>query len=105
MFSRISWKDLSVSILHINTIYSRKIMIPARSVVNLHGRIEFFGNVGNKYLILVSFSLYYYILFIFNVIIILLIVIILYLMYNHIIITLYFRFAHRLESGKACLLR
>lgn len=95
MFSKISWKDLLILILHINTICSRMIMTLVRSVVNLHGRIEFSGNVGNKYLILVSFSLQYYILFIFNIIIFI----------NYIYQSRYFRFAYRLESGKAYLLR
>lgn len=97
MFSRISWKDLSILILHINTICSRMIMTLVRSVVNPHGRIEFSGNVENKYLILVSFSLQYYILLKFNISNI--------IIFINYIYQSYFRFAYRLESGKAYLLR
>lgn len=58
MSLRTSWKDLSISLLHINMICSRMIMIPARSVVNPRGRIEFCGSAESKYLILVDFFIY-----------------------------------------------
>ena len=54
MFSKIFWKVLLTLLQHTSMIFFLVTMILVKNVDNLLGRIEYCGNVENKYLISVS---------------------------------------------------